>query len=172
LPATTDRLNRSLAERLLHPLRSRVARDVTVAILGLAYKPFSHVIEESQAVMLAKAFLEHGARVLAYDPLARESASFELKGRALILDSARDCLRDADVVLIATPDPEFRTLVAGDFTANGRPVTVVDYWRILSDQLTNVPGIEYIPYGRGGSSVEGADILNRLWGETAAHYGS
>ena len=41
-----------------------------VAVLGLAYKPFSHVTEESQAIMIVKAFLEHGVRVLAYDPLA------------------------------------------------------------------------------------------------------
>jgi len=156
----------------VQPLRTKVPRDVTVAVLGLAYKPFSHVTEESQAVMLAKAFLEHGARVLAYDPLARESANFELKGRALILDSARDCLRNADVVLIATPDPEFRKLVADDFKADGRPVTVVDYWRILSDQLTGVPGIEYIPYGRGGSHAAAAEILHRLWGETVTHHGS
>jgi UDPglucose 6-dehydrogenase len=172
LPVTTDQLNRSLAERLLQPLRTKVARDVTVAVLGLAYKPFSHVIDESQAVMLVKAFLEHGARVLAYDPLARDTANFELKGRALILDSARDCLRDADVVLIATPDPEFKTLSAADFTASGRPVTVVDFWRILSDELGNAPGIEYIPYGRGGNHADGAGVLNRLWGETATHYGS
>ena len=59
--------------------------------------------------MLVKAFLEHGARVLAYDPLAgRTRESRARSGRALILDNARDCLRDADVVLIATPDPEFR----------------------------------------------------------------
>src|SRR5207244_1624458 len=48
LLTTTDRLNRSVVERILQQLRSRVPREVTVAILGLAYKPFSHVIEQSQ----------------------------------------------------------------------------------------------------------------------------
>src|SRR4051812_1643663 len=56
LPIATDRLNRSLADRILQQLRSRVPRDVTVAVLGLAYKPFSHVTDESQAIMIAKAF--------------------------------------------------------------------------------------------------------------------
>src|SRR5215471_4138008 len=90
---TTDRLNRALADRILERLRSRVPRDTTVAILGLAYKPASHVIEESQAIMMAKTFLEHGARVLAYDPLAGEAANFELGGRGLILDNPCDCLK-------------------------------------------------------------------------------
>jgi UDPglucose 6-dehydrogenase len=171
IPGTTERLNRSLADRLLEPIRTKITRDMTVAVLGLAYKPFSHVTEESQAIMLVEALLGQGARVLAYDPLAREGANFELKGRALILDSARDCLRDADVVLIATPDPEFRALTAADFQT-GRPVMVVDYWRILSHTLTNVAGVEYIPYGRGCDHVEGAGVLNQLWGETATRYGS
>jgi UDPglucose 6-dehydrogenase len=169
LPATTDRLNRTVADRILQQLRSRVPRDVTVAVLGLAYKPFSHVIEESQAIMIVKAFLEHGARVLAYDPLARDSANVALGGRALIMDNPCDCLRDADVALIATPDPEFKRLTARDFRRDGKPVIVVDFWRILSDQLSGVEGIEYVPHGRGGAVAD--EVLKQLWGETPTHYG-
>src|SRR5262245_41310538 len=168
LPITTDRLNRSLADRILEQLRPRVSRDVTVAVLGLAYKPFSHVIEESQAIMITKAFLEHGARVLAYDPLAGEAANLELGGRALIMDNVCDCLRDADVVLVATPDPEFKRLTARDFRNGGRPVLVVDFWRVLSDQLSGAAGIEYLPYGRGGSDPT---VLQQLWREIPTHYG-
>src|SRR5262245_22473590 len=145
LPTTIDRLNRALTERILQQLRPRVPRDVTVAVLGLAYKPFSHVTEESQAIMIVKTFLDHGARVLAYDPLARENANVELGGRALIMDAVCDCLRDADVVLIATPDPEFTRLSVRDFRRNGRPVLVIDFWRILANQLAGAEGIEYVP---------------------------
>ena len=171
LSATTDRLNRSLADRLPGQLRTKTRRDMTVAVLGLAYKPSSHVVEESQSILLVKAFLDHGARVLAYDPLARETAEFELKGRALILDSARACLREADVVVIATPDPEFKALTAADFRRDGRSVTVVDFWRTLSDALSGAPGIDYVPYGRGPADCDGATLLHRLWSETASHYG-
>jgi UDPglucose 6-dehydrogenase len=172
LPTTTDALNRSLASRIVEQLRARVDRNMTVAVLGLAYKPLSHVTEESQAILLVKAFLDHGARVLAYDPLARETADFELGGRALILDSPHDCLREADVVVIATPDPEFKALTARDFTSRGRGVTVVDFWRILSGTLTGVAGIDYIPYGRGLGRDGNDGILQRLWGETGADYES
>jgi UDPglucose 6-dehydrogenase len=171
LSTTTDRLNRSLAERVIEQMRTKVSRDLTVAVLGLAYKPLSHVIEESQAILLVKAFLEHGARILAYDPLARESADFELKGRALILDSARDCLKEADVVVIATPDPEFKTLAVADFQRNGHPVTVIDFWRILSDRLAGVAGVDYVGYGRGPSEESPEGVLHQLWSQTAAHYG-
>jgi UDPglucose 6-dehydrogenase len=170
LLVATDHLNRSLAERILEQLKARVPREVTVAILGLSYKPSSHVIEESQAIMIAKAFLEHGSRVLAYDPLAGEAANLELGGRVLILDSARDCLRDADVVIVATPDPEFTQLAAADFQAEGRVVLVVDFWRILSKQLSGAAGIDYLPYGRGADDLT-PDVFTRLWGATPTHYG-
>jgi UDPglucose 6-dehydrogenase len=172
LPTMVDTLNRSLANRILDQLRPRVPRDVTVAVLGLAYKPFSHVTEESQAIMMVKAFLEHGARVLAYDPLATESAGFELGGRALIMDNACDCLREADLVLIATPDPEFKKLAARDFQRVGKSVVVVDFWRILSAELDGAAGIEYVPYGCGQAADMTNSTLKQLWGETPTHYGS
>ena len=172
LPLVTDKLNRSLADRILQQLRSRVSRDVTVAVLGLAYKPLSHVTEESQAIMMVNSFLDHGARVLAYDPLARESANFELGGRALILDNACDCLREADIVVIATPDPEFSRLRARDFRRDGKSVLVVDFWRLLSKELDGASGIEYMPYGRGPARGRDTNTLQQLWGETPTHYGS
>jgi len=165
----TDRLNRSLPERLLKPWRTRVARDATVAILGLAYKPSSHAIEASQAMMMAKAFVDRGTRVLAYDPLAGEAANLEFGGRALIMASARECLRDADVVLIGTPDPEFTTLNARDFRQDGRPVVVVDFWRVLSEQLSRADGIEYVAYGHAPATLP-AGPLEALWGDTPIRY--
>jgi len=171
LCVSTDALNRSMAARIVSRLRGIISRDVTVAVLGLAYKPLSHVIEESPAIALAKAFLDAGARVLGYDPLAGTAADLELGGRALILDSVRDCLREADVVVVATPDPEFRTLTISDFASPGRQVTVIDFWRILPCELSAVSHIVYVPYGRGGDDADGG-VLQRLWGETALHYGS
>jgi UDPglucose 6-dehydrogenase len=141
-------------------------------VLGLAYKPFSHVTEESQAILIVKAFLDHGARVLAYDPLARQSADNELGGRALIMDSALDCLQDADMVLVTTPDPEFKALKAADFQRTGRTVVVVDFWRILTDELSGAPGIEYVAYGRGPAAIGPSDVLKQTWGTTPEHYGS
>jgi UDPglucose 6-dehydrogenase len=157
--------------RIVERLKGRIGRDITVAVLGLAYKPFSHVTEHSQALMLVRAFLEQGARVVAYDPLAGSTANVELGGRALILDSACACLRDADVVLVATPDPEFGALGPDDFRRLGRTVTVVDFWRILAGKLSGVDGIEYVAYGRGSTDASHDGTLKQLWSETAAHYG-
>ncbi len=165
LPTTTDRLNRSLSERVSDVFRRRIGRETTVAVLGLSYKPFSHVIEESAALALVRHCLQHGIRVVGYDPLAGEMANSELKGRAVILDSAKDCLAQADIVVVATPDPEFAALTPADFTKGGRQVVVVDFWRTLAGGLADQPGIEYIPYGRGGDAAVYAPILQQLWAD-------
>jgi UDPglucose 6-dehydrogenase len=143
--------------------RQYIRTDSTVAVLGLSYKPYSHVVEESGALALVRSCLRHGIRVVGYDPLARETANGELKGRAVVLDSVRDCLAQADVVLVATPDPEFASLRAADFTDGSRRVVVIDFWRLLSARLLNVPCIEYIAYGRGEAVADSVNTLRDLW---------
>jgi len=164
---TTDRLNRSGADRVVKQLHARFGPGLTIGILGLAFKPFSHITEESQAMLIAKAFLEYGARVVGYDPLARDGAHHDLGGRMLVLDSARACLGQAELVLIATPDPEFKHLAADDFTEGGKRRTVIDFWRALPPDVASDPRIDYIAYGRADLDTGGEQILKSLWSEHA-----
>ena len=168
LPATVDRLNRGLSDRVSEVFRQHIGPDTTVAVLGLSYKPDSHVIEESAALALVRHCLQHGIRVIGYDPLAGDMATAELNGQAVVLDSLKDCLAQADVVLVATPDPEFVALTAADFSDGSRRVVVIDFWRILADKLAGQPGIEYAPYGRGGSSDQHLAKLQELWANSHA----
>jgi UDPglucose 6-dehydrogenase len=100
-------------------------------VLGLSYKPDTEVIEESQGVALAQHLLQAGARVVVYDPAAMDNAREKLVGRVTFASSAADCARQADVLVITTPWPEFKGLKPEDFKRNaGRPV-VLDCWRLL-----------------------------------------
>lgn len=164
LAESTDCKNRALPEKVVERLRPLIRKGATVAILGLAYKPFSHVIEESQGVYLAKALSKSGARVVAYDPLANEMARAELHDQAVILNSAAECLSQAEVVLITTPDPAFKSLKASDFDGAKSNVTVVDFWRILDKELMGKPNIRYIPFGRSTDDKANAAHMIELWG--------
>ena len=168
LAETTDCANRSLVEKVAEHLYSTIQRGTTVAVLGLAYKPLSHVIEESQAIYLARSLARAGARVIAYDPLASDAARTELRDQAVILDSVGDCLAQAEVVLITTPDPAFRRLTAADFGCNESTVTVVDFWRILDKELAGQPNIHYIPIGRSVDDAANGARLAALWNSPAA----
>jgi UDP-N-acetyl-D-mannosaminuronate dehydrogenase len=101
--------------------------------------------------------------VLGYDPLANEMARAELQDQAVILDSLEECLSQADMVLITTPDPIFRSLTAADFDENSS-VIVVDFWRILEKELAGRENIRYIPVGRSLDDEANAQRLQELWG--------
>lgn len=163
LVETTDRLNGGLIERVVERLRPHIRHDATVAVLGLAYKPHTPVVEDSPGIHLVRALAREAARVVCHDPLARETARAALHDQAVILESLEECLRRADVVLIATPDPVYRRLTAESFQTNGEPVTVVDFWRILDGSLDDHPQIRYVPVGRGEVDAATALRLAALW---------
>jgi len=164
LAETTDQVNRSLAGKLAERLRSFVRRGDTVAVLGLAYKPYSHVVEESQGMYLARALAALGVRVVGYDPLANQMACHELTDKVVVLESAASCLQQANAVVITTPDPEFRALQASDFPQKNPQVVVYDCWRILREEFESASHVRYIPLGIGIDDEGNSARLKALWG--------
>jgi UDPglucose 6-dehydrogenase len=163
LTEATDTMNRALATRVVARLQSMIGPGTTVAVLGLAYKPYSHVLEESQGVTVAKVLAATGARVVAYDPLVDHTACRELGVHIAVADSAAAALRQADIVVITTPDPAFHTLKAVDFLKPGGMMVVLDCWRILATELAGQKGVNYIPLGRSTDDTVNAARLVDLW---------
>ena len=88
--------------------------------------------------------------MVCYDPLARDAARNELKDKALVLDSVKACLDQADVVVIANADPEFARLTSEDFPQRSPPVQVIDCWRLLRPQLEGSANVRYRAIGVAG----------------------
>jgi UDPglucose 6-dehydrogenase len=164
---TTDRINRAVAEAVIERAGIAITPGVKVAVLGLAYKPSSQITDESQSLMLVRELLRRGADVLAHDPLMTQLAANEF--RNVMLASLDDCLHQASIVIVATPDSVYAALEPRNFIsleaveAAGAQVTVVDCWRILSDKLTNQPGINYVALGRSTKDAANAARLAALW---------
>jgi UDPglucose 6-dehydrogenase len=157
---TTDAVNRAPVGRLVEQVRTAARPDSTVAVLGLAYKPQSDVIERSQGLEAALAIADAGIRVICYDPLARSAARIQLADKALVLDSVEACLDQADIVVIANADPEFARLTLKDFPERNPPVQVIDCWRLLRRQLE---GSASVCYRAIGVARDPSDALARLW---------
>jgi UDPglucose 6-dehydrogenase len=156
---TTDRLNRREVDRLL--ARIGPVEDLEVAVLGLAYKPDTPVVEESAGLGIARALAAAGARVRAYDPVAAASARQALDGAVELCGSLDECLAAADVVVVTTPDPAFLRLTASDF----RPgATIHDAWRLLR-HLADEPSVRYVAVGRGAVDGQNLERIARLWSE-------
>jgi len=161
LPATTDAMNRAQPDALASRIAAMTVRGGTVGLLGLSYKPMSHVVEESPGVALALALAAKGLRVVGYDPLARDTARAVLRDKAVVLESVTAVTGQADVVVITNPDPAFAALDAASFPAKTPKVIVFDCWRLLRDKLAGAARIDYRAIGHGGDAA--APPLARLW---------
>ncbi len=130
LAEATERFNREQVAWIGEEMLQRLPAGGRVGILGLAYKPNTAVVEESQGIALARYFAARGVPVVAYDPAALEGARALLDGTVTFAESAADCARQADLLFIATPWDEFRQLPPSVLEGRARPV-VVDCWKIL-----------------------------------------
>jgi len=158
-----DRYNRSLAQRLVERLQTVLEPQSTVAVLGLAYKPHSHVVEASPGIFLSQALSEAGMRVLAFDPLATTSARTVLQYQALVVDSIESALEDAEAVLVATADPMFVALEPAQLLGRKKSLRVIDFWRAMSATVREHPAIDYVPIGRCLDDDAQRALLAALW---------
>jgi UDPglucose 6-dehydrogenase len=167
LAEVIDLYNRSMVESVLHKVESYLPRRGRVSVLGLSYKPGTVVVEESQGLQAAEALAKRGFRVVVYDPVALANARSVLSERVAYASSAAECVRDADLVIIANPEEEFRTLGASSL-APGKRVVVVDFWRLLRDRLRDNGRIEYVGGGLGRDGAPVGSELQALWGDHQA----
>ena len=158
-----DNYNRTISPRFVEKLTPHLKKGSTVAVLGLAYKPLSHVIEESAGIYLCLALSNKGFRVVGFDPLATEEAHAALQMHALVSDSLSACLQDAECILVTTPDEVFKALTPEDFLGNKKSVTIVDFWRCLPEAIHSHPNIQYVPVGRCIGQTTSIEKLRGLW---------
>ena len=164
LAETTDLLNRALGESIASKIAGEVPVGTTVAILGLAYKPFSHVTEESQGVQIVENLSRRGFRVVAFDPMSDAMSVSMKEWKFLVLDSLEECLEQAQAVVITTPDPVFAGLTEKDFVNQWASIKLFDIWRLLRAEVSTSKRIEYFGSGLGSTDEAKGHRLQRLWG--------
>lgn len=147
LAEATDSVNVAQTDRLARIVQSRLEVGHGVGILGLAYKPDTGVVDESPGIALARLLSEAGYEVNVYDPVAMDAALDALEGAAQISGSVGEVLERSDVVVIATPWPEFAELPIASLEREGRRPVVIDCWRLLSDE-TYGEAIDIVLLGR------------------------
>lgn len=144
----TDLINRKQATRLGDRIVELLPAGGTVGILGLSYKPDTEVIEESQAIMLARHLTQQGCKVAVYDPVAMKNAKGALGASVTYCESMEDCAAQSVVLVIATSWNEFKSLKPEHLHKSGERVVVMDWWGMLP-QVEFEKVAEYIACGRG-----------------------
>src|SRR3954471_726732 len=100
-------------------------KGMSVAVLGLAFKPNTDDMREAPSIPLINGLVERGAEVRAFDPVAREQAEQVLPGIEFANDpyAAAD---GADALVIVTEWDEFRALDLEKVAATMRGKVLVD----------------------------------------------
>ena len=148
LAEATDRINKYQVGRILGMIEAILPMEKKVGILGLSYKPQTGVAEESQSVFLASALVDQGYKVLVYDPLALPNA-IKMIGAARVTacGSLDDCAKEADLLVVATPWPQFKEL-SPEVLKPG--IVLLDLWRTLPSE--RFPSHRIVCLGKGPAS--------------------
>jgi len=112
----------------------------TIAVWGLAFKPYTDDIREAPALDNIRALLDAGAKVTVYDPEAMENVRNIMGNSIVYAHTQYAALDDADALMIVTEWPLFRTpdfdkmnlLMKNRVIFDGRNVYELDQMRELN----------------------------------------
>ncbi|SDE29126.1 UDP-glucose dehydrogenase [Dyadobacter soli] len=105
-------VNYDQKKKLLPMVENYFASDLkgkTIAVWGLAFKPYTDDIREAPALENIEALLAAGAKVVAYDPEAMTNVKGILGDKITFTHTPYAALDDADALMIFTEWPQFRT---------------------------------------------------------------
>jgi UDPglucose 6-dehydrogenase len=133
----------------------RVARAVgdlagaRIALLGLTFKPDTDDLRDAPSLDIARALIDRGATVVAYDPMrqARTRAADAVPG-LVVVDRAMKAIVGADAIGLVTEWPEFGSLPWGAIAKAVRRAVVIDGRNALQPAQLLAAGFEYIGFGR------------------------
>ncbi|RDE50619.1 MAG: UDP-glucose/GDP-mannose dehydrogenase family protein [Candidatus Accumulibacter meliphilus] len=138
-----------LTQKIIKRLGNDLAGK-TIALWGLAFKPNTDDMREAPSRVLIAELLARGARVRAYDPVARQEAQriFAGETRIVFVDKPMLAVQDADVLAIVTEWKEFR---APDFPAIKallKTPAIFDGRNLYDPAVPRRAGLEYFAIGR------------------------
>lgn len=123
----TDEVNDNVPSFFVNTIAAGLPNGGRVAVAGLSYKAETPVCEESQSIAIANQLSRGGFEVRVFDPEALLQADQHLRPTIQRCASIMELVNDIQVVLVATPWPEFRRLrevVPAD-------VWILDPWKIV-----------------------------------------
>jgi UDPglucose 6-dehydrogenase len=96
---------------MFHKVMKHYKGDIkgkTIGMWGLSFKPQTDDMREAPALVLIKKFLDAGAKVQAYDPVAMHEAKRIIGDKIDYSQDQYEALIDADCLVLVTEWPEFK----------------------------------------------------------------
>ena len=121
---------------------------LTVAILGLTFKPGTDDLREAPSLVNIPIILEDNATVRAWDPVGTENFRKKFPDEIIYCDSITETLKDADICFIFTEWPEVRALTPDDFLTSMKKPIVLDGRNCLDFEMFHQSDVIYESIGR------------------------
>ena len=144
--AVNDQRKRAMARKVIAACGGSV-RAKTIAILGLTFKPNTDDMREAPSLSIITALQDAGAVVRGFDPEGMDQARDMLQGVTLY-ESAYDCIKGADALVIVTEWNEFRALDMRRVKSLLKSPIVVDLRNIYRPEDMARHGFTYVSVGR------------------------
>jgi UDPglucose 6-dehydrogenase len=141
-----------LVPRILNYFNGDI-KGKTIALWGLAFKPYTDDIREAPALYNIRELLDAGAKVQAYDPEAMNNVKKVIGDKITYADDMYEALKDADALLIATEWPVFRTPDFDALKSQMKNSVIFDGRNLYSLDEMKELGFSYFSIGR--SNVNG-----------------
>lgn len=140
-----DEVNDSQIKHLVELILKNLHEDDNpVAVLGLAYKQNTAVIDKSPAIKLIEELLKIEREIIVYDPLAVDSVKAIFGDSLLYVSTVKECMLNSSTCIFASPLEEFKFINSSYI--NYDPTVIFDCWRIL-DPLKLGNKVKYVPLG-------------------------
>ena len=124
--------------------------QLTVGVLGLAFKPGTNDVRESASLSLVDALVKDGATVKAFDPQANETARRSLPLSVQFVDRPEEPAQGAQALVLLTEWPEIVDAHWGAMAGvMRRPKFLFDGRNALDPGMMRRLGFEYVGVGRG-----------------------
>jgi UDPglucose 6-dehydrogenase len=125
--------------------------DLTIAVLGLTFKPGTDDMREAPSVALIEALQRFGARIRAYDPVGIENARQVLSDVDLHRDPY-ECACEADAVVVVTDWDDIRNLDLARLKRVMRQKILVDLRNVFEPGIAERAGFRVFTIGRSAAA--------------------
>jgi len=120
----------------------------TIAIWGLAFKPYTDDIREAPSIYNINELLQAGAKVQAYEPEAMENIDKIYGDKISLYEDEYDALEGAAALLIITEWPVFRQPEFDSIANKLKQKVIFDGRNLYPTNQMKEMGFEYISIGR------------------------
>jgi UDP-N-acetyl-D-mannosaminuronic acid dehydrogenase len=151
--ALAREINSSMPEYVLDMISAQLgqASDVSVAVLGLAYKANSDDLRESPSVEITEALARKGYQVKAFDPMVPSQHSWQV-------NSLEECVSGASLLILLTDHEQFKRISPASIKPFMRDLAVIDTRALWDRADWSASGFRFITLGDGKHTPNRAPV--------------